>query len=333
MLAETLTWPDQQVKDSTGAAKCRLGASGTSRQLRGLDESARTPYPGGMTVCIGALCANRSGQPARAAVVASDRMVTLGALTEFEHDVPKIRPVSDRVLALTAGDALRGAQLIEDVAGRLPAGGVSVDSVAQETVKSYVERRRQQIEVALFTPRGFTMEAFYNIYQNRLLPQLAGMLDQQAASFDFNVDALIAGVDDAGAHVYVVRNPGALSNYAPIGYAAIGSGSLHAMQSMIGFRHTAARELYETVFSVYASKRRAEVAPGVGQYTDMAVVTEDRVTYLARDVLDHLAQLYEEHERPVSEDLRDRIRALKLFLEETSSDSSAESSMGGGTEG
>jgi 20S proteasome alpha/beta subunit len=273
-----------------------------------------------MTVCIGALCADRTGQPSRAAVVASDRMVTLGGLTEFEHEVPKIRRVSDKTLVLTAGDALRGAQLAGDVASHIPAGAVSVSSVAEAGVRAYVERRRQQIESTLFTPRGLTMEAFYNVLQSRLLAQLAGMLDQQVASFDFGVDALIAGVDDSGSHLYAVRNPGLMSDYAPIGYSSIGSGALHAMQSMIGFRHTSSRSLYECVFSVYASKRRAEVAPGVGQYTDMAVITDAGASFLASDVLDQLAQLYDQHERPVSEELRERILGLNLFPEEALND-------------
>lgn len=270
-----------------------------------------------MTVCIGALCADRNGRPATAVVVASDRMATLGGIIEFEHDVPKIKQISERVVSLTAGDALRGAQLAADIAARVPAGAVSVDAVGQEAVRAYVDRRRQQIETNYFTPRGLTMEAFYNVLQSRLLAQLAGMLDQQVSSFDYGVDMILAGVDDAGAHVYALRNPGALSNYAPIGFVAIGSGSLQAMQSMIGFRHTSTRSLMATVFSVYASKRRAEVAPGVGQSTDMAVITEDGLRFLAPGVLEQLTELYEEHERPVTEELKKRIRNLQLFPEET----------------
>src|SRR5512140_1703900 len=124
-----------------------------------------------MTVCIGARCADRSGRPSAAAVVASDRMVPLGGLTEFEHGVSKIRQISERVLALTAGDALRGAQLAADIAARVPAGTVSVDLVGQQAVQAYVERRRQQIESNLFPPRGLTMESFYNVLQSRLRSQ------------------------------------------------------------------------------------------------------------------------------------------------------------------
>ena len=42
-----------------------------------------------MTICLGALCED-VGSGAQAAVIASDRMVTWGGLTEFEHGMPKI---------------------------------------------------------------------------------------------------------------------------------------------------------------------------------------------------------------------------------------------------
>src|SRR4051794_24783722 len=77
-----------------------------------------------------------------------------------------------------------------------------------------------------------------------------------------------------GGHIYSVQNPGRpeLLNDI-IGYAANGSGTIHALQSMIGLGHSPEAEYHTTVFRVYASKRRAEVAPGVGADTDLAVIS------------------------------------------------------------
>lgn len=84
-------------------------------------------------------------------------------------------------------------------------------------------------------------------------------------------------VDDSGAHVYSVQNPGRPEYlHDVIGYATIGSGAIHAVQSMIDFGHSTKAQYHETVFRVYASKRRAEVAPGVGLDTDMAVISAGR---------------------------------------------------------
>ena len=61
---------------------------------------------------------------------------------------------------------------------------------------------------------------------------------------------------------------------------------------MIGFRHTATDGLRETVFRVYASKRRAEVAPGVGTETDMAIITDAGLSWLDDEMFKQLAHIY-----------------------------------------
>ena len=225
-----------------------------------------------MTICIGALSSNLEGEPSEAVVVGSDRMVTLGGHTEFEHDVPKIVPISKTVLALVAGDALRGSRLVRDVARSIPAGPITVEDVASTTVSRYVDHRRRQIETEIFTPRGITMSEFYHGLQPGLVSGLVSHIDGQVVSYNFDVDLLIGGVDETGGHLYRVYNPGALMDFATIGFAAVGSGALHAAQVMIALGHTGERSLHEAVFSVYAAKRRAEVAPGVGKNTDLAII-------------------------------------------------------------
>ena len=171
-----------------------------------------------MTVCIGALCASPDGRESGAAVVAADRMVTLGRITEFEHDVPKITTVADRVVALTSGDALRGAELARALVASLPSGDRALETVARVAVERYVELRRRQVEVEVFSPRGSTMADFYGGLQQRFVPPLAGSIDQQVTSFNYGADLLIAGVDEHGAHLYHVHHPGDLSDFARIGF-------------------------------------------------------------------------------------------------------------------
>ncbi|HEY8475803.1 MAG TPA: hypothetical protein VIN09_02920 [Chloroflexota bacterium] len=269
-----------------------------------------------MTVCIGALCASPDGRESGAAVVAADRMVTLGRITEFEHDVPKITTVADRVVALTSGDALRGAELARALVASLPSGDRALETVARVAVERYVELRRRQVEVEVFTPRGITMADFYGGLQQRFVPPLAGSIDQQVTSFNYGADLLIAGVDEHGAHLYHVHHPGDLSDFARIGFHAIGTGALHALHAMIGFGHTPRRPLREAVFSVYAAKRQAEVAPGVGEDTDMAVILDTGVKFLAQSVLDRLDDLYRAYQRPILREVEEKIAELRLFDEE-----------------
>jgi hypothetical protein len=97
-----------------------------------------------------------------------------------------------------------------------------------------------------------------------------------------------------------------------IGYAAIGSGAIHALQSMIGFQHNAGAEFSETAFRVFASKRRAEAAPGVGRDTDMAVIFSQGTYKFSDDELREFEGVYDDFVSLTDEALTQRLEAFKL---------------------
>lgn len=267
-----------------------------------------------MTICIGALCSNKEGVANKAIVVASDRMVTLGQLTEFEHEAPKIAPIRDKIVALMAGDAFRASQLIRDVIASTPPESPHVFQVAQIAANRYLEARAKQIETDVFQPRGLTREQFYQGKIPALtqhLQQLAFQIDNHVTAFNFNVELLIAGVDEIGAQLFSVGHPGGTSiNLQQIGYHAIGSGQLHAMQSLIGFGHIGTRSIEETLFAVYVAKRRAEVAPGVGTETDLEIITADGIKIIDKAKLKTLNGLYQDYQKPASKEIIDKVREL-----------------------
>ena len=251
---------------------------------------------------MSALCASTDGA-AKNIVVISDRMVTLGRLTEFEHEVPKISNLTDRTAALIAGDALRGSQLVKNVveAGVAPP---LVRDLAQLTALKYAEMRDAQIEAEIFRPRGLTRLQFYQGGAPALgqQPQIFFGIDNQVATFNFNVEVIVTGIDEHGGHIFYVGNPGqTVSSFHQIGYHAIGSGALQALQSMIGFGHMSGRSLHQTVFSCYASKRRAEVAPGVGKDTDLAILAKEGMFKANKKDLDELEKVFQEYQKPASE--------------------------------
>ena len=73
-----------------------------------------------------------------------------------------------------------------------------------------------------------------------------------------------------------------------------------------------ARGLKETIFTVYASKRRAEVAPDVGRDTDMTIVQADGIKQLDRTMLDNLEKIFQEYQKPVSQEVKDEINKFVL---------------------
>jgi 20S proteasome alpha/beta subunit len=243
-----------------------------------------------MTICLGALC--RENADGDTVVLASDRMVTWMGLTEFEHQVPKVHQVSASTWALIAGDALAGARIARDVARAASTSGVSVEDVANLIANRYAEVRIEAAAANILTPRGMTLQQFYQMHQ-QLLPQITGGIDTALANYNLGVDMIVAGVDGSGGHLFTVGNPGSMAQcHDVIGTVAVGSGFIHAIQSMIGFRHASMDPQKDVLFRVFASKRRAELAPGVGHETDLAVINIHGARHLSRATLDELDRIY-----------------------------------------
>src|SRR5439155_16781444 len=126
-----------------------------------------------------------------------------------------------------------------------------------------------------------------------------------------NVEVIVTGIDGHGGHLFFLGNPGqTVSSFHQIGYHAIGSGALQALQSMIGFGHMSGRSLHQTVFACYASKRRAEVAPGVGKDTDLAILSKEGMFKADKKDLDELEQIFQEYHKPASEVLMEKAEEI-----------------------
>jgi hypothetical protein len=264
-----------------------------------------------MTVCLAALC-GAGGDGLGAAVVAADRMVTLGGFIEFEHAIPKMAQPSPRAVAMVAGDTLVGTRLAREVADGFAGTTPRVPDIAAALAQRYVDVRRERIEQEILGPRGLNFGSFYGAHAS-LNPQITMMIDNTMQQFNLGVELLVAGMDEDGAHVFSIHNPGGGNQqHDVIGYAAIGSGGIHALQSMIGFGHHSDTDLKETVFRVYASKRRAEVAPGVGHDTDMAVISATGIAWLTAQQLKALEVVYETFENTTEAALLDRLEGFDL---------------------
>ena len=264
---------------------------------------------------MGAICRDQGGQAA--VVVASDRMVTWASLTQFEHRVPKFHQMAPAVVGLVAGDALIGTQLIDD-SRPTAATATSVAEIGETLANHYAEIRIRNVEADILRPRGLTMQSYYQMHQT-LMGNVVGMLDQQMTTYDLGVELLLAGLDGAGGHLHTVHNPGGrYLTHDVIGAAAVGSGALHAVQSMIEFRHFGEEALRDTVFRVYAAKRRAEVAPGVGKDTDMLFIDSNGIHRLTDETLNELTDLFQQFVKAADQSLGAKLKSLKIGSEEES---------------
>jgi hypothetical protein len=239
-------------------------------------------------------------------------MVTLGGFIEFEHAVPKMSPASSLAIAMVAGETLSGTRIAQEVAESVAGSTPPIAEIAQRLATHYDATRRVRMEQALLTPRGLDLVSFYGSHAE-LNANIVALIDNQMTQYNLSVELLLAGVDSSGAHIYSVMNPGPPENlHDIIGYAAVGSGWIHAIQALIGFGHAASADYHETVFRAYAAKRRAEVTPGVGLDTDMAVISAAGIHWLTEDELAQLREMYEEFETSTSDALRERLQDFRL---------------------
>jgi hypothetical protein len=91
-------------------------------------------------------------------VVYSDRMVTMGGLTEFAR-VPKTAPITTSTVSPVAGDALTGARICKALRVSAPAN-VTVQQLAEVVGQEYARLRRHAPERDVFGSRGLMWRRF-----------------------------------------------------------------------------------------------------------------------------------------------------------------------------
>jgi 20S proteasome alpha/beta subunit len=119
--------------------------------------------------------------------------------------------------------------------------------------------------------------------------------------YNLGLELLIAGIDGAGVNIAVIANPGQIVALKKLGYAAIGSGAIHALSMFHLGGQDAQMSVAETLVNAYRAKCAADVAPGVGRETDMAIVSATE-TWPCPPALTHgikeVHKQYAQRERP-----------------------------------
>jgi 20S proteasome alpha/beta subunit len=204
-------------------------------------------------------------------VGASDRMLTSGDI-EFEPLQTKIYLLSDKVVAMTAGDAAAQITIFSETHNDISNRGlVRVGEMAESWAGHFAEYRLRRNEAAILRPLGLDFKkllARMGELPNELVLRLQGEMRMRK----LDAQTIIAGVDEDGAHLYVVADPGTSICYDSIGFAAIGYGEWHARSQFMFNQYTKDWPFARTLLLTYSAKKRGEVAPGVGKTTDMFTI-------------------------------------------------------------
>jgi hypothetical protein len=235
-----------------------------------------------MTVCIGAICDN-----GKSIVVAADRMMTYGPPMnlQVEAAVRKIIPLSDNAVLLFSGSVPDGEGVANGTKAAMQGGNHGLKQVTEFAARTYQDIKRKRVEDTILRPlMGIDFAQFQQLVSQSASSQVLGQLLGMIMQHNLNLDIMIAGIDDGVGHLGIVTHPGMALPMDTVGTSAIGSGGLHASVRLNLGRPTREINLPETIFAVYEAKRASEVAPGVGKFTDIAVLNGKGVAFVKDDV-------------------------------------------------
>jgi hypothetical protein len=271
-----------------------------------------------VTVCVAAICGNGS-----LLVGAADRMLTAGDV-QFEPQQSKLMPVTSSIVAMIAGDAAMQIEILMDVRHDVqrrveaePQNWWTVRDVADLYAGYYSQARLRRAEASLLAPLGLDRTTFIQ-RQRELAPELARQIATELINFEPpRVSVIFAGIDPTGAHLYVAGNSGVTCQDG-VAFASIGAGYWHADSQFMFAGHTRQRGLPETLLLTYSAKKRAEVAPGVGEGTDMFLLGEQLGSYTAigPHVLDKLDEIYRANLKRVDVSTRRAEKEAIRYVEE-----------------
>jgi len=229
-----------------------------------------------MTVCVATI-----GDNGQMLILAADRMIT--SLAQYQSPSPKVFSLTTSIAVMWASDDVSLQTVVHNrLQGEInakvvaaPATWLEVEQVARLYQQQYIRLRHEMVEHAVLQPFGLTWTTFLATEQS-LSETFSEQVRASIGQYQLpGMSALIVGMDKKGAapdtqsqaHIYKVSD-GEISCHDALGYAAIGSGSFHAMSHLQKAGHGPALSGEEALLAAYLAKRRGEASAGVGAKTD-----------------------------------------------------------------
>jgi hypothetical protein len=226
-------------------------------------------------------------------------MLTAGDV-EFEPPQSKIIGLTSSIVIMIAGDASAQAEIVHklsvEVANKIiqePTRWLTVSEVAYLYSDFALEFRNDRASRSILRPLGLDHASFQS-QQRSMSSALVKDLASELINFQApDISAIIAGVDETGPHLFVADYSGVASQDR-VGFAAIGAGYWHAQSHFMFEGQIPESSFAQSLLCTYSAKKRAEVAPGVGESTDMfAVWSLGKSSTLGTHVTDRLETIYQ----------------------------------------
>src|SRR5262249_25326281 len=138
--------------------------------------------------------------------------------------------------------------------------------------QEYANRRRERAERQILSPLCLDGPSFL-IQQAGMLPEKVLQLTHDLQTADLGVELIVSGANENDAHLFTITDPGIPVCRNGVGFAAIGMGARHAESVFMFHQYTRYWAMDRALVLAYVAKRRAQVAPSVGQWTDLFYIT------------------------------------------------------------
>lgn len=258
-----------------------------------------------MTICIAGLCEN-----GKHIIIASDRMITVGSFIEFEHDVAKFIKLTNNCIILNAGSATIQTDIIKEALSKIKKlKNPNVDKITDLVNKGYSTTRMKKSEEIHLKPKGLDFSTFYSTQRN-LLPEVVFKLMRAIDETNLSVTYILCGYDEEGGHIHQITDPGTSECFDSVGFCSIGTGNVNAVSVFTAHNYAPKFSLSKSLYLVYLAKKEAERAPGVGNETDIVIMSKDGIREISSEELIELESIYNTrvHIKPEEyEEVRNRI--------------------------
>lgn len=246
-----------------------------------------------VTQLVGAIC-----DKGKALVAVSDRMLT-GPASTYEQSMSKGVFLSDNAFAMLCGSVEIGYSIANWACQYVRENNLTkLNRIVEQTGRAFQEAREHQIVQNYLGRYGIRSMKHWHQVQRELRDGVATTLAAQIQAYKLDVQLMVAGISDGRAHLYVVNDSKGIEPRYMTGFCCVGSGWIHAATTFARYSYDMSFSLSEALYVAYEAKGRAELAPGVGQATDVFVVDSRGIHVITQETHGQLKEMYEKNFDP-----------------------------------
>jgi uncharacterized protein YvpB len=240
-----------------------------------------------MTICI-AMILDHFFLTSQKVILMSDRLESLNNPFFTYEGNPKTDLLHVNAYVLSSGDAVESDQIILKTQNKyrtvpLENKKCTIEELADtlsKECKLKFESELEEIRKQIFSRYKLTAKQLVNNSKKiseRLIEIVNGNIQSAEKEFKNNYskfEFLVVGMDTKP-HIFLVDQFGKKQCLDKDGFAVIGSGSLLALEEIKRLGYANMMSEAQAVITIYNAKKRAEWAIGVGEQTDLIVISRD----------------------------------------------------------